>query len=72
MALCSEEEAVHCGTVHCVMLEKGSSALWNCVLCYVGKRKLCIVELCMVLCWEEAVHCGIVHGVVIARKGTQL
>ena len=78
-----EEEAVHCGTVHCIMVWRGSVALWGCAFHSVVKRKWCIVELCMVLavrrkwcivelcialCWEETVHWGTVHCIIVKRK----
>ena len=65
IALCGEEEAVHCETVHYTVLWRRSGVLRNCALCYVVKKKqcivkwyivlfcagkLCIVCVCMVLC----------------------
>ena len=41
---------------------------WCCVatLCYIGKKKQCTVELCLVLwCEEEVVHCGTVHCIML-------
>ena len=63
-----EEEVVHWGTVHCIMLWRRSCALWNCAFCYVVKRKQYIEKLCIALwCKEEVVHWGSVHCVILWR-----